>query len=427
VGTLKQQWQDADLAAEEARPRSSDAAAGQFRRPVAKPKVIALMEARVVTGPAKNLLRFANDSRDHVDLTVVSFIREPRDARHPVTNNEFVLALRDLAVPLEVVTETRRFDLSSATMVQQICNCHNPDIVQTHAVKSHFILSVLRRRPFRWIAFHHGYTNEDLKMRIYNQFDRWSLKRCDAVVTVCREFAKDLAHRGVPQERIFVVPNSATIDRFPSDLRLSQETRQRLSISHDERVVLAIGRLSPEKGHRYLIEAVARSAARTPRLKMRVLLAGTGPCEANLKEQIDRLGLTRCVRMLGYRSDIQPLFSIADVFVLPSLSEGSPNVLLESMAAGVPIVATHVGGVPELVNHNESAILVPPANADALGRSIHELLTEPARAKELARVAFERARLLFSPEKYDRRILDIYAKVLRMSRTEDSRGSFGVV
>jgi glycosyltransferase involved in cell wall biosynthesis len=375
-------------------------------------KVIALIEAHVMTGPAKNILRFAADCRDRVDFTVVTFVRSSGNASSAALNGQFLSGARSLDVPVEIISETGRFDVSVGASLRQICERLKPNIVQTHAVKSHLILSFFRKRTFTWIAFHHGYTYEDLKMRIYNQFDRRSLRASDYVVTVCNEFARQLINRGVRRDRIAVAPNSVRHDFIRADTTLSKETRQKLSISNDELVVLSIGRLSSEKGHRYLIDAISKINIRAPQLKVKLLIAGHGPCEANLREQIELLGLTEHVRMLGYCSDIKPLFLIADLFVLPSLSEGSPNVLLESMAAGVPIVATHVGGVPELVDDKKSAMLVPPAKADVLANSIYELLIDRSRARNLATVASERVRLMFSPEKYDERILDIYARAV---------------
>jgi glycosyltransferase involved in cell wall biosynthesis len=296
--------------------------------------------------------------------------------------------------------------------LRQILERHKPDIVQTHAVKSHFLVSLLRGRRFRWIAFHHGHTSESFKMRFYNQADRWSLRACDVVVTVCTAFANKLKSQGVRQDRIFVVPNSVKHGFAHPDTKLAEETRRRLAILDDELVILALGRLSPEKGHQYLIDAIAEIKSSAPHLRLRGLIAGAGSLEGELANQIVKRKLDQRVELIGHCSDVKSLFSIADLFVLPSLSEGSPNVLLESMAACVPIVATTVGGVPEIVTDGESAILVPPANVDMLAEAILKLVEDRPLAKQLASVAFDKARLMFSPTKYDERILNIYDTLL---------------
>jgi glycosyltransferase involved in cell wall biosynthesis len=238
------------------------------------------------------------------------------------------------------------------------------------------------------------------------------LRRCDFVVTVCSSFVKVLAARGVPEERIFVVPNSVNIDEGQPGAKFSQETSEPWQISPGEWVVISVGRLSEEKGHRYLIDAVARVLRTSPQLKLRVLIAGTGPASGKLKEQVNKNGLDQHVRLIGHCYDIKPVFSIADLFVLPSLSEGSPNVLLESMAARVPIVATNVGGVPEHVTDGESALLVPPGDSEALANAISKLLSDRCTAMRFANVAFERARSNFSTAKYDERLLMIYDQLM---------------
>ena len=379
---------------------------------MSRTKVIALVEAKVVTGPAKNILRFAAECRDRVDLTIVTFVRAQENGSQPAPHNAFISEVHRLELPLEIIQEMGPLDLSAMPSLQQILERHIPDIVQTHSVKSHFLVSLLRKRIFRWIAFHHGHTSESVKMRFYNQFDRWSLRASDVVVTVCTPFANKLTSQGVRPERIFVVPNSVKHDFVHPDKTMAEETRRRLAILEDELVILAVGRLSPEKGHRYLIDAIAEVMSSAPHLRLRVIIAGAGPLERDLANQIVKLDLEQRVKLIGHWSDVKQLFSVADLFVLPSLSEGSPNVLLESMAAGVPIVATTVGGVPEIVSDGESAILAPPANVEMLAKAILKLVEDRPLATQLATVARDKARLMFCPSKYDERILNIYDKLL---------------
>jgi len=126
----------------------------------------------------------------------------------PTSKNEFVSAARSLAIPVEIVEESGPFDLSVLAKLRQICEEQKPHIVQTHSVKSHFLMSLMRGRSFRWIAFHHGYTSENLKAKFYRQFDKWSLRACDCVATVCTAFALTMPDRQIRMGRVFVVPNS---------------------------------------------------------------------------------------------------------------------------------------------------------------------------------------------------------------------------
>jgi glycosyltransferase involved in cell wall biosynthesis len=375
-------------------------------------KILALVEAFVVSGPAKNILRFAVDCRDRVDFSLVTFIRTKGRGERDDSNNELVSTARNLGIPLHIIWETGPFDLSILGELRQICAAENADIIQTHGVKSHFLVSLLGKRKSRWLAFHHGYTSEDLKVRFYRQFDRWSLRRCDRVVTVCKAFAMMLESRGIPQERIFIVPNSVNTEMAPADAKLTDGTRARWQIPKDDWLVLTAGRLSGEKGHRYLIDAVSSALREIPELKLSVLIAGIGPADGQLKAQVKKNGLDQRVKLIGHCYDVKSLFAIADLFVLPSLSEGSPNVLLESMAARVPIVATSVGGVPEHVTDGESAVLVPPRDSGALAKAMVELLADRPKAAQLATAAFDTARSRFSAAKQNERILTIYNHLL---------------
>ena len=143
-----------------------------------------------------------------------------------------------------------------------------------------------------------------------------------------------------------------------------------------------MARLDDQKGHRHLIDALAILAPRRPNLV--TLLAGEGPLEQSLRAQCAALGLDHRVRFLGYRRDVPELLEAADIVVLPSLYEGLPLVAIEALAAGRPMVATEVDGTPEVVIHEKTGLLAPPANPAALAAAIERLLDNPALASRLA-------------------------------------------
>lgn len=377
-----------------------------------KIRALTLIEAHVVTSPALIALRFARDCRHRVDLRLVTFVRSGQSQNGVSSSSPFLSAAAEYGVPVNIVHESGRYDLTAVSKLKQICDEHSPDIVQTNSVKSHFLVSLLRKRTFGWLAFHHGYTDEDRKMRLYNQLDRFSLRACDQVVTVCQPFAQQLQSKGVPPEKISVIPNGIPADFASLESSPVDEYRERFGVKRGESVVLSLGRLSPEKGQTYLIQAVSRLYESGQASNMVVLIAGAGLLEQPLKEQIRAAGLEGKIKLIGHQSDVKPLFRMADVFVLPSLSEGSPMVLLESMAAGVPAVATNVGGIPEAVENNKTALLVPPADPRSLADAMLALLMDRARAVRLATAASEHVRRAFSPELYNTRVLQLFQDVL---------------
>jgi|SRR5262245_7689089 len=363
----------------------------------AVPCVLAFIEALGVTGPARNLLETA----PCIDLHVATYRRGTGSRAHRDGVRAFADAVKARGVPVHVLTERHPFDPFLLRAVARTIDRVKPDLVQSHNIKSHALIACTHGRT-PWVAFHHGYTTTDLKVRAYNRVDRWALRRATAVVTPCSAFAADLTSAGVDGGRITVVHN-AVRPLVPMD---AAAARRALCLESDH-VVVAIGRLSREKGHDVLIEACA-ALPRSLRERTAVVIAGEGPERARLA----RLAAVRGVRLRldGHRDDVRPWYAAADVFVLPSRSEGSPNVLLEALAAGCPIVATRVGGVPEIAEDGVSASLVAACEPRGLASAIEMLLTTPALATRLAEGA-RRAAARFTTGARVAALQAVYARV----------------
>jgi glycosyltransferase involved in cell wall biosynthesis len=392
-------------------------------------KLLAVIEATSVGGPAGNLIDFCRRARDlsgaEIDASIVTFIRnsklrgaeahaQPRgEANEHRSQNQFVAAALEAGVQVDLVDERFRFDPGVIARLRQIVEDRTPDIIQTHNVKSHFLMraSGLGRR-FPWVAFHHGYTDTDLKMRAYNKLDRWSLPHADRVVTVSRAFATQLERKGVRADRIRVLHNSVSFEKFDGvEAQSGDSLRLRLGISPGERVVLAVGRLSREKGHSVLMLAFKILLKSRPAESTRLVVVGDGPERRALLAAAESAGIADRVIFAGQVDDVRHYYKIADVMALPSYTEGSPNVLLEAMAAGVPIVATAVGGVPEIVTDGESALLTPAGDAPSLAAAISALLDDRELARELIGNARSIVCLRHSPESRMNSLIGIYHEI----------------
>jgi glycosyltransferase involved in cell wall biosynthesis len=381
-------------------------------------RIVSLVEAATMNAVAKIVLEFFRTTKDlpalDEDFPSIrgSIITFDRSADHD-SPNEFVATARASGLEVEVIREQRRFDLAVIPALRAVIEARHPDLVITNSVKSHFLFWRSRlNRKYPWVAFHHGYTMTDLKMRIYNRLDRWSLPKADRVATVCQAFASELARETkIPQERIFVQHNAIR----PQPKLAADEVnalRRKFGIAKGERVVLSVGRLSKEKAHAELIEAFKQVNAGNPDVQCKLLIVGDGPERASLETAARASGQNDRITFAGQVSNVQPFYAAADVFVLPSHSEGSPNVLLEAMAAGVPIVATAVGGVPEIVADEESALLVPPKNPNALAAAIDRVLQDSALAGRLTTVASALVEREHSPERYARSLISLYQEVI---------------
>ena len=377
-------------------------------------KLISLVEATTMNAVARIVLEFLRTARElkgevTIDGSVVTF------ARGAVHNNpnEFVRTFLDAGVEVVTVPERHRFDLGVIAGLSVLFDdFEQPDIIVSHSVKSHFLMWRSRLwKKYPWVAFHHGYTTTDLKMLAYNRLDRLSLPKADRVATVCQAFARELAKSTkIPEEKIFVQHNAIRPQPKPSDAEVS-ELKRHLGMAEHDRLIISIGRLSKEKAHVVLIEAF-RLLCTNLNLSCRLVIVGDGPERASLETAARASGQNDRITFAGQVSNVQPFYAAADVFVLPSLSEGSPNVLLEAMAAEVPIVATAVGGVTEIVSNEESSLLVPPKNPPALAAAIDRLLQDSALAQRLTTVASALVAREHSPERYARSLISLYQEVI---------------
>jgi glycosyltransferase involved in cell wall biosynthesis len=370
-----------------------------------------MMEARSITGPAKNLSTFAAQARilagqgvPDIELSVATF------ERPSASSKPFYSALEQQGIACDIIAERHAGDFRVASQLRRIIAERKPDIIQTHNTKSHFLMRTMGTPPgTQWIAFHHGFTATDWKDKAYTQLGRWALKGAPHIVTVCRAFARELTAAGVPEDRIAICHNSVSPVPAPPAGELAALKRS-LGIPPEALVILAVGRLSEEKGHRDLVSAVAMLRSARPSLDARLLIVGEGP-------ERRALGAAEHLLLPGQQKNVRPFYAIADIFVLPSHSEGSPNVLLEAMAARLPIVATAVGGSVELVADEETALLVPARDSKALCAAIERLADDRALAERLAANA-ESASRQYTPEAYARSIVALYQQILNRAPGE---------
>lgn len=371
-------------------------------------RLLAVIEASTITGPAKNLLQFAELARSRpqgpsVDVEAVVFQR-------PDAPTLFLETARRCSLPVHVIPEQGRFDRSVVAALDALVRKIQPDLVQSHAVKSHFLVrkaGIHRWRP--WIAFHHGYTAPTALAQIYNQLDWWSLRTARLAITVSLPFRDTLIRKGVAPERIRVVHN-AIDPRWGAasrDAARAGALRDRLKISREAKVILLVGRFSKEKDHQTLLAATA-DVRRGGLPQAHLLLVGDGPERARIEQSIAALELAGAVTLTGQTPSAEEYYGIADAAVLSSLTEGSPNALLEAMAAGIPVVATNVGGIPEIVADGESALLIAPGDRAGMAAALEKVLTSPDLAARLVREARRIVETRHTPQARTAKLIEIY-------------------
>ncbi len=389
-------------------------------------RVLVLAEEETISGPAKNIFEFhrlcqEDKSATPVQLSVAVFQRSGSQSGAASMTNPFSERASELGIPVYAIGEGFRFDPRIVSRLRTLVRRVSPDVVETHHVKSHFILrasGIWKQKA--WLAFQHGYTSTAWRSPVYNSLDRWSLPGADRIVTMNRVFARQLTGRGISADRITVLHNAAR-PPLGAPMRLDAAVQGRrksdLGIPPGDTVILCVGRLSREKAQIDLVPGLHRLRQRRSGSAIRLILAGDGPERQRISRAAQAMGLGERVVFAGHVKDMSAYYGAADVVAIPSLTEGSPNVLLEAMAIGVPVVATAVGGIPEIATHGETALLVPPRDPDAMAAALDLLLSSPSKALSLAQQAQRKIAADHSPEARAKSLVTIYQSLARSSRS----------
>jgi glycosyltransferase involved in cell wall biosynthesis len=297
-----------------------------------------------------------------------------------VTSSNFVYArpsrysdlAREAGATVLLLRQRSRLDYAFLDALVATAKRSGVNLVETHSFKASFVgWLVSRRLQVPWIAFAHGWTSERVRVRAYNFLERRALLRqADHVVAVADNVEALLRDNG-RKGPITVLRNGIERSPAPVGEQERRAARAALGLPADAFVGAAVGRLSHEKAVDLLLDAVARVAPSLPGLV--VLVAGDGRERAALESQRSRLGLDATVRFLGQLTEIRPVMAAADLLLLPSRTEGLPNVALEALDAGLPILSTRVGAMPELVCDGETGWLVPVEDPRAFGQRLGEL------------------------------------------------------
>jgi glycosyltransferase involved in cell wall biosynthesis len=278
------------------------------------------------------------------------------------------------------------------------------DVLVCHGYKAHILGRIAGRKTgIPVIAVSRGWTGETRKVKFYEWLDRRHLRFLDHVVCVSEGQAEKVRKWcRVPTNRMSVIRNSARLGAFENADPAARERLQGFfasawpghSVTGPQQIILGAGRFSPEKGFGVLVEAAESICRDNPHAG--VVLFGEGPLRGELERRVAELGLRGRVVLPGFRTDLDSLIGGADIVVLPSYTEGLPNVALEASAAGVPVVATAVGGTPEAIADGVNGYLVPPGQPAMLAEKVTELLRNPDLCERFGAAGRERMHELFT-------------------------------
>jgi glycosyltransferase involved in cell wall biosynthesis len=328
-------------------------------------------------------------------------------------NHPFVARLEEHGLQFEPLRIGRRAYLRERSLFKSLCESVRPDIVHTHGYRPDVLAAgVARRLSIPTVSTIHGFTGGHAKNRLYEWLQRRALRRFDAVVVVSQAQYEMLRHSHARPGRLFLVRNAW----YPAgDAEPREVARAKLDVPDDVVHIGWVGRMSREKGVDIALDALARLRD----LTLTASFIGEGPELPAARARAASLGLGHRVVWQGVIHRAGRLFSAFDVLLLTSRTEGTPIVLFEGMAAGVPVVATRVGGVPEVISEGE-AWLVPAADPDAIAAAVRDILRDRAAAGRRVRAALARLGAEFGHSQW----LTTYERVYDIARRKTGALNF---
>jgi glycosyltransferase involved in cell wall biosynthesis len=316
------------------------------------------------------------------------------------SDGPFLDLVRDAGMPAHVVPVSGAIDPRALFRLARVLRTERTDVVHTHG---HFAVNVLARIAARIVGarvLSHMHIQNAFRSgpgrRAQIAIDNATARLCFSLVAVSDATRADLIRQGYPDRRLITIHNGIEPAPSVNPVRLV-----------DGPTVVEVARLARVKGQHVLLAALAQVDASA--IFVGRDLEHGGAYERELHAEAESAGVSDRVVFAGYRDDVAALLSGCDVFCLPSFAEGLPLVVLEAMAQGKPVVATPVGGTPELVVDGETGVLVPPGDADALARALTELLADPPRAARMGEAGRARVLAEFSAAAMVERVLGLYA------------------
>jgi len=314
-------------------------------------------------------------------------VRETRAVEHNLAEVERC-GIRILTISELVRTIHPLYDLKAFISLVKIFLREKPHIVHTHTSKAGIL--------GRWAAFFsrvpviihtsHGHVFwgyfGKLKTRIFILLEKISALVTDRLIMLTEQEKNDHLHFHIaPENKFSVVHSGINLDEFSNTSVDPASMKRRLGVPEDNLIVGTVGRLTSIKGHRYLIEAARKILDVRPDIIF--VFLGDGELLDELKNMATRSDIEENIMFLGWRSDVAEVMSTFDIFALPSLNEGMGRVLVEAMALGRPIVASNIGGIPDLVVDGENGYLVPVGDVESLAARIRKLLDDPEKREEM--------------------------------------------
>jgi len=324
--------------------------------------------------------------------------------------------IQKMGVTVKRLPRLGRIDPSLLWQMWREIRHERPEVVHTHLFKSDFhgrLAARLAGAPVVVSTLHNcdSWAEKPILGKTYGITARFA----DEIIAVSEEVRQHaIQYSGIKPERVKTIPNAIPLERFSDSRALGPAIRQEFGISANTPLLGIVARLNEQKDHANFLYAAVKIIEKAPHT--RFMVVGDGPLRPSLTDLAASLGLSDAVIFTGVRKDIPAIYGALDVLVFSSRWEGLPVALLEGMAVGLPVISTEVGGVPGMLEHERTGLLVPPSNSDALAQACLKLIADQSLRQQMGIAAVEKVRAHYSMDAMVDAIAKLYEELLQKAR-----------
>jgi glycosyltransferase involved in cell wall biosynthesis len=366
-------------------------------------KILHLISSRGLYGAERVALDLCKSLKRYGCESIIGVIRNSHNPHLEVADEARKNGIDTVIFPCKA-----QLDINLIFRIRKYASKNQINLMHCHGYKSNFYGLFASPRNIPIVATNHNWLASHWRLRAYRRFDSLLVRYFTRIIAVSDGVRKEMLRYGVPKEKVRIIDNGIDLTRF-ADTISPEVIREEFGIKKGVKVIGTVGNLGAEKGHVYLLQAAKGIVNNVESVKFFVV--GDGPLRACLENEATQLGIRDNVIFTGFRTDIPNLLSTMDIFVLPSVIEGLPMVLLEAMAAKKAVVATRVGAIPKVVD-NGNGILVEPKDAAGLQKAIVSLLTNEEKRRKCASAGYETVRTRFSSERMSLEYIALYNELL---------------
>lgn len=345
--------------------------------------------------------------RERFDVHLVCF------ANPGGTERPFIEAAGRAGIDAETVPWSRRKPVfKSARRLREILRRHGADILHTHNVYADLVGAwAARRDPARTLTTLYVWDDFGWKRNLLQRINRWVLRYFDVISAHCEDTLRKTREMGCADRDIKLLIAGFESNRVEMASEKRQRLRRRRGVEDDDVLLANIARLHPEKAQDSLLRSFRRVREACPNARLWIL--GVGPLEQRLRTLCTELGLDDRVTFVGFVDDLPGILPLIDIQVHPSHAEGVPLAICSGMAAGLPIVASRVGGLPEVLDHGRNGVLVQPGDDEAFAEAVIKLVRDPRRRRDLGDAARRFIETDYSLDTAVRKLEETYEQMTR--------------